>query len=384
MLIQNLAARVVAYCEANRALVKLNVPSAIRHIPFKHADLSAQELINMPARCTPKTLPALCVRFTSLLKDFTGKNQFAADLLQIAYIGFDTDVGTVKLLAKGMMRKPGRLKEILERTHDDDVAFNASGSFSLVLQTGLGKSCVDRLVAQLRTIGRLCNFADVLKQRGLECKEISLSRVVFTYSEGLKVELRFTGNDDTPIKLVIPSDNPHRRIASLLEAIVNSGSDGFKDFTKALQFTLPLLSAFDNIESRHLSSTLNIPAMHPRNVDHFRLVYSNPPCGFEFKLKRTRDVSEWVIQESVSPPVREERAKTYPTFNEKIKELFTSAGAGWTGKSSMIVADVLAIGEPLLKLDDIAKECFKSESAPASPKTGALAGMNGPDVVVLD
>jgi hypothetical protein len=382
--IQHFAARAISIWEANKALLQLNVPSAIRHVEYKREDRSANELIDTPAQSAPKTLPALCVQFTSLLKDFTGKNQFAADLLQISYLGFDTNVGKVKLLAKGMMRKPGRLKEILQRTRDDDVAFNASGSFSLVLQTGLGKSCVDRLVAQLRTIGRLCNFADVLKQRGLECKDISLSRVVFTYAESLKMELRFTGNDDTPIKLVIPSDNPHRRITSLLEAIVNSGSDGFRDLTKALHFTLPLLTAFDTIANRHLSYTPNLPAMHSRNVDHFRLAYSNPPSVFEFKLKQTRDVLEWVIQEATLPPAKEEMAKTHPTFNDKIKELFKDVGSGWTGKNSMIVADVSAIGEPLLRLDDIVKGCLKTESAPVSPRTGAQAGTNGPDVVVLD
>jgi mediator of RNA polymerase II transcription subunit 14 len=376
MQIQHFAARAISMWEANKTLVRLNIPSAIRQVEYGQEDRSSNETVE---QSTPKTLPALCVRFTSLLKDFTGKNQFAADLLQISYIGFDTDVGTVKLLAKGMMRKPGRLKEILQRTRDDDVTFNASGSFSLVLKTGLGRSCVDRLVAQLRTIGRLCNFADVLKQRGLECKDISLSRVVFAYAEGLEVELRFTGSDTTPIKLAIPSDNPHRRIASLLEAIVNSGSDGFRNFTAALQFTLPLLTAFDTIENRHLSFTPNLPVMHSRNVDHFRLAYLNPPCAFEFKLKQTRDVLEWVIQEMISTPARDERSKTYPTINEKLKEVFKSVGDGWTGKNSMIVADVKAIGEPLLRLDDVVKGCIKTESM--SPRTGA---QDGPDVVVLD
>jgi mediator of RNA polymerase II transcription subunit 14 len=370
MQIQHFAVRAISIWETNKSLVRLNVPSSIRHVEYGDEDDDSQS--------TPKTLPALCVRFTSLLKEFTGKDQFAADLLQISYLGFDTDVGTVKLLAKGMMRKPGRLKEILQRTRDDDVAFNASGSFSLVLQTGLGKSCVDRLVAQLRTIGRLCNFADVLKQRGLECKEVSLSRVVFMYATDLKAELRFTGNDDSPIKLVIPSDNPHRRIASLLEAIVNSGPDGFRNFTTTLHFTLPLLTAFNTIDDRHLSSMGNLPILHSRNVDHFRLSYSNPPCAFEFKLKQTKDVLEWLIQEPISSQAREERARTYPTFNDKIKELFKSVGEGWTGKNSMIVSRVESIGDPLLRLDDVVRDCSKTESAPVSPK------VEGPDVVVLD
>lgn len=375
MQIQHFAARAISMWEANKSLVRLNVQSAIRHVQSNQDDGFGNDSSREPT--TLKTMPALCVRFTSLLKNLTGKDQFAADLLLISYIGFETDVGTVKLLAKGMMRKPGKLKEILQRTRDDDVAFNSSGSFSLVLKTGLGRSCVDRLVAQLRTMGRLCNFADVLKERGLECKDISLSRVVFTYAEGLEVELRFTGNDTAPIKLVIPSHNPHRRIGPLLEAIVNAGSDGFKNFTKALHFTLPLLNAIDTIEDRHISSIPDGPVLHSRNVDHFRLVYSTPPCAFEFKLKQTRDVLEWITQEMISTTARDERAKINPTLNDKIIELFKSVGEGWTGKNSMIVAEVSAIGDPLLKLDDAIKGCMKTEIT--SPEVG-----DGPNVVVLD
>ncbi|KAE9988176.1 hypothetical protein EG328_000132 [Venturia inaequalis] len=372
--IANFAARAISFWEANKSLVRLNVPNAIRYVFYNqegHVD-SPMEPSNS------RTLPALCVRFSSLLKDFTFNDHFAADLLQISYIGFDTDLGAVRLQAKGMMRRPARLREILHRTRNDDLWLNSSGSFSLHLRTGLGTSCVNRLVAQLRTMGRVCNFADVLKQRGLECKDISLSRVVFTYANDLEMELLFTGIETTPVKLAIKPDNPHRRIGRLLEAVVNDGPNGFKSFTIALGFTLPLLSAFDTIDLRHMSSSVSdMPVIHARNPDHFRLSYTNPPCVFEIRMKRTKDKLEWIIQEAMTTAQREERAKTCPALNSTIMELFKSVDDGCSGMSSMIVADVKAVGIPLLQLDEAISAYTKTEPVPE------LVG-DAPTVIMVD
>ncbi|TID13997.1 MED14-domain-containing protein [Venturia nashicola] len=372
--IASFAARAISYWEANKSLVRLNVPSAIRYVLYNQQgnDDSPMEPSNS------RTLPALCVRFSSLLKDFTFNDQFAADLLQISYLGFDTDLGAVRLQAKGMMRRPARLREILHRTRNDDLWLDSSGSFSLHLRTGLGTSCVNRLVAQLRTMGRVCNFADVLKQRGLECKKISLSRVVFTYTSDLEMELLFTGIETTPIKLAIKPDNPHRRIGRLLEAVVNDGPNGFKSFTIALGFTLPLLNAFDAIELRHMSSAVSdIPVIHARSPDHFRLCYTNPPCVFEIRMRLTKDKLEWIIQQPTTTAQREERAMNHPTLNGTIMELFKSVGDGWSGMSSMIVTDVNAVGIPLLQLDEAISECTRTE--PASD-----VACDAPNVIMVD
>ncbi|QDS71390.1 hypothetical protein FKW77_002900 [Venturia effusa] len=372
--IANFAMRSISLWEAHKSLARLNVPCAPRWMLYNQEGYADSPMEQYNSR----TLPALCVRFSSLLKDFTYQDQFAADLLQISYLGFDTTLGTVRLQAKGMMRHPARLREILHRTRNDDLWLTSSGSFSLHLETGLGTSCVNRLVAQLRTMGRVCNFADVLKQRGLDCKDISLSRVVFTYANDLEMELKFTGNEIAPVKLAIKPDNPHRRIGRLLETVVNAGPDGFRNLTTALGFTLPLLRAFDAIGLRHVSSAApDGPVIHARNPDHFRLSYSNPPCYFEIRLKLTGDDLEWIIQEPITTAQREERAKIYPTLDASILELFKSVGDGWSGMSSMIVAGVKAVEEPLLRLDEVVSACRKMEPAAATAE-------DGPTVISVD
>lgn len=201
---------------------------------------------------------------------------------------------------------------------------------------------------------------------------------MFTYANDLEMELLFTGNETTPVKLAIKPDNPHRRIGPLLEAVVNDGPHGFKNLTTALMFTLPLLSAFDTIGLRHVTSAASDqPVIHARNPDHFRLSYPNPPCTFEIRMKLTKDKLEWIVQEPITPAQREERAKTYPTLNGTIMELFKSVGDGWSGMSSMIVADVKTVGVPLLQLDEIITGCKRTE--PASEM-----GSDAPTAIMVD
>lgn len=357
--IANFAGRAISFWEADKCLIRLNVPCGIRwvlHNQERHVD----ELME-PSNS--RRLPALCVRLSSLLKDFAYNDQFAADMLQISYLGFDKDLGEVKLLAKGVMRKPARLREILQRTRNDDLWLSSTGIFSLQLRTGLGTSCINRLIAQLRTMGRVCKVADVLKECGLKCKDISLSRVVFIYANDLEMELKFTGNETTPVQLAIKPENPHRRIGRLLETVVNAGSEGFRNLTTALRVTLSLVSTFDTISLRHLSSIPDMPVYHARNSDHFRVSYPNPPCAFEIRLKLTKNKLEWIIQEPITSTQREGRAKTWPTLNDNIMEIFKSVGNGWSGMNSMIVTDVEAVGEVLLRLDEVVRGCMKMEPA---------------------
>jgi mediator of RNA polymerase II transcription subunit 14 len=389
--IQHFAARAISYSEAEKALRQRHVDRSVRFVPYKPQDIIHDtETIPDQNPETEITLPALCIRFSQLLRDFSGTDQFAAELLQLHYLGFDTNIGDVKLVAKGVMRRAERLPSILSQTRDNDVAFNDGGSFALVLRTGLGTSCVDRLVAQLQTIGRVTDFADVLKKRGLECNEISLSRIVFTYAENLSVEILFNAKDSSKITLKLSNDNPHRRILVQLQEILNNPNAGFRDFVTALAFSLPLLRAFEAIEAHHLLST-NIstrPSIHIRNVDSFRLSYPYPRCAFDIKIRRARDDQEWQITEymPLSDP-RGERADTAPAFATALKTLFRQVGKGWTGMHSSIMATNDGAEVTLLALDAVVRSFMPGTTSPPSPgasSAAAMAARKDREVITLD
>ncbi|KAF2429666.1 MED14-domain-containing protein [Tothia fuscella] len=401
--IQHYAIRTSTYLSAERTLEARKIDRAIKWIPYKRKDVP--HLLTESGSAPEVTLPVVCLRFSHLLKGYINnpeKDSFAAELLQLHYIGFDTDLGSVKLIAKGMMRKASRLPAILTNTHDEEVSFDASGSFALVLRMGLGASCVDKLVAQLRTIGRIKHFAEVLKQRGLDCREISLSKVVFKYANDLSVELTFAPPttpeaDDAQILLKLEHDNPHKFIQQQLQDLLNTPSSSghnFEIFTHALSFTLPLCRAFHTI---HSHAALNIdlnasPHIHPRGVDSFRLSYMHMLCHFDIRYKRNRDEFEWIISDVTPEQHKAQRGQVNPSLNAKLKEWFVKLGKGWTGMNSCIAGGVMGIEEAVVGLHDVVSSCVGGGGGggvPAmavQPPPGVVqrGGSNGPDVVILD
>jgi mediator of RNA polymerase II transcription subunit 14 len=376
--LQHFAARTISFTEAEKALRQRKVDRGVRFVSYNPRDiLHATETITERNPEAETTLPALCMRFSHLLRDFTGVDQFAAEVLQLHYLGFDANTGEVKLVAKGVMRRAERLPGILSQTRQDDIAFNDGGSFALVLRTGLGTSCVDSLVAQLQTIGRVTNIADVLKTKGLVCNEISLSRIVFTYAENLTVEILFNAKDSSKITIKLANDNPHRRILVPLQDILNNRYAGFKDFVAALTFSLPLLRAFDAIEATNaLSTSLTTrPSIHIRNADSFRLSYHSPQCVFEIRTKCTRDDQEWQIVD----PHAQERAKNATPFSEGLKALFRQVGKGWTGMHSSIVADNDGVAAAVVALDAVVKSFAPGKDGPV-----AAAPKKDTEVITLD
>jgi hypothetical protein len=388
--IQHFAVRTISYSEAENALRQRNVDRSVRFVPYKPQDVIHDTEITADQNPeTEMTLPALCIRFSHILRDFSGTDQFAAELLQLHYLGFDASTGDVKLIAKGVMRRAKRLPSILSQTRDEDVAFDDGGSFSLVLRTPLGTSCVDRLVAQLQTIGRVTNIADVLKKRGLQCNEISLSRIVFTYAENLTAEILFNAKDSSKITLKLAQDNPHRRILVQLQEILNNPNAGFRDFVTALGFSLPLLRAFEAVEAHHLLSTdiSTRPSIHTRNVDSFRLTYPSPRCAFDIKIRRARDDQEWQLTEylPLSDP-KNERVNTAPAFATALKAFFRQVGKGWTGMHSSIMATNDGLEIAVLALDAVVRSFVPGTGGPSSPGTGATtaAAKKDMEVITLD
>jgi hypothetical protein len=353
------AASVVALTTSNRALRTNGVSTSLKHLAVK-ASSADNDAPN-------KTLPILMVRFSQLLK---GRNsRFAQDFLQLQYLSFDTDLGQVRLLAKGKMRDPAKVQDILQHTKDPNISFSLDGSFSMLVDTKIGQSATTKTVARLNTLGTLCNLAKTLRSHSFACKEISFSKVCFTYAQDQQVTLHFQPSGR--IKLHLPPQDPVRRISSLLEEIVNDPDVGFERFTAALSYFLPVLRAFTTLDSRHSTHYPYTPTILPRQVDFYRLVYPNPQAGpskplaaFDLHFKRNKDALEWRVSDVVPPAQREEREGIAPGVSEKLVVFMKRVGSGWTGMRSLLVADRDGVEEALLELDRVvwdALEAFRSK-----------------------
>jgi mediator of RNA polymerase II transcription subunit 14 len=390
--IEQSAVSTMSYLLANEDLTAKGVDTAMRYVkldtaaPSLHLD---DERSTQAPDTIQKTLPSLMVRFSQLLKAKSGR--FANELLQLQYLGFDTDVGQVKLVAKGRMRNPSKVQDILQRTKDSDVTFSVDGSFSMVVATKLGTSPVNQVIARLNTLSTLCNFAKILKERGFECKDISFSKVCFKYAQDQEVTLVFAGTEKGPrIKLEIGRDNPHRRVTLLLEEILNDPELGFERFTMALEYFLPVLRAFQTLESSHASDFPYAPIVHPRQVDFYRLTYPNPNnqldafVNFDLTFKRNKDDLEWRVSEVSSPAAREERNKVFPGFNDALLQFMKRVGTGWTGMTTLLVANKGGIEDAILELDRCVWGAMQQAKEQAPTSMGTARGSAGHEVITID
>jgi mediator of RNA polymerase II transcription subunit 14 len=289
------------------------------------------------------------------------------------------------------MHNPSKVQDILQHAKDPEVAFSVDGSFSMVVATKLGTSCVNKVVARLNTLSTMCDFAKVLKERGFECKNISFSKVCFKYAQDQEVTLVFGGTEKEPrIKLEIAPDNPHRRVAPLLEEILNEPELGFERFTMALEYFLPVLRSFQTLEKKHIIDFLAAPTIHPRQVDFYRLTYPNPnnqhePCiTFDLSFKRNKDDLEWRVSEVSGAATREEREKAFPGLNASLLEFMKRVGTGWTGMNTMLVAGKGGIEDAILELDRCIWEAMRKPKQPQAQNSGAPKGATGPEVITID
>ena len=308
------------------------------------------------------------------------------------YLSFDTDVGTVKLMAKGRMRDPSNVRDILQRTSDPDMSFGRDGAFSIVVESSVGETPTTRVLDHLTTLGTLVDLATTLRKRGFECKELSFSRVAFAFAKDEEdIILHFPpssssskdANNSRRITLTVPPRSPVRRVKPLMEDIVNDASVGFERFAQALTYFLPVLRAFDTIDSRHATHMPYAPQILPRQVDYFRLSYPNPHgearppwVAFDAHFKRNKDTLEWRVSDVSPGPVREERERMFPGLNGRIEGFMRGVGSGWTGMRTLLVADRSGIEAAILRLDEVVWGAMEEGRA--------SGGDGGREVITID
>ncbi|KAK8083936.1 mediator complex subunit MED14 [Apiospora saccharicola] len=182
--------------------------------------------------------------------------------------GDDNSRQQLDTMVEARFKVSDRAKFSLLKGHvERDVAFNPRlGIFALRLGAQVGSTIFESLAHRLQAIERLVDCIDAIRKSDsdIKCESITLSQVVFSYSDaiGRKAGPQAQANlhrwkatldlRSDRIALKLEKGNPHLRILDGMTTVLNSPL-GFAKIPLYLAFTLPILKAFDAIEDAWIS-----------------------------------------------------------------------------------------------------------------------------------
>ncbi|KAK5685901.1 mediator complex subunit [Elasticomyces elasticus] len=332
---------------------------------------------------------SIYVQFVALMRDASDSSwkPWAMDSVRMSHHGMDdcedgTDAHTTRTLVRHdlrLTREPGRMNRLqqhLAKSGDRTVAMNASGALALSLRTPFGELLVEHIQTRLRSIERLDQYVTTLQKQHYNLTTVTMDQLSFTYhasAPALHARLSFANDGSTPIRLQLePAEsNPTQRIRVMLEQGLNSRrADAFEKFATFLLLTLPMLRAWDRIETAHLARQTALVSV--RGLASYGLSYKAPlpPCTFSIQLKEKRNGNKpsmrWHIAQGKGKPdpvVTEDLAK-------KLKALWQSKGDGgcWEGNGSGAIADPTGLGPLLDRLDEIVRTSNVSRPVSEQPR----------------
>ncbi|KAK5716666.1 mediator complex subunit [Elasticomyces elasticus] len=331
---------------------------------------------------------SIYVQFAALLRDRSDISwkPWATDSIRLSHHGIDdcedgTDAHTTRTLVRHdlrLTREPGRMNRLqqhLTKSGDRTVAMNASGALALSLRTPFGEPLVGHIRTRLRSIERLDQYVTTLQRHHYNLTTVTMNQLSFTYhasAPSLHARLSFANDGSTPIRLQLEpaASNPTQRIRVLLEQGLNSRrADAFEGFAKFLRLTLPMLRAWDRIETAHLARQTAV--VNVRGAASYGITYKAPlpPCTFSIQLKEKRNGNKpsmrWhlEVKGKPDPVIAEDLAK-------KLKALWQSKGDGgcWEGNGSGATADAAGLGSLLDRLDEIVRTSNASRPVSEQPR----------------
>ncbi|KAK8254600.1 mediator complex subunit MED14-domain-containing protein [Phyllosticta capitalensis] len=370
--LERLTVSQATYAVAIKELSSMNVHYALR----SERTSGQQQLSN-----DSSSAPMLFLEVGPLAGGRGPGGEWAHGVLKFYHCGFESKSRRIALIVKGRMaQRQSDFK--LASAQGDDVSFNSDGTFTIALRTELGQPFMNKVMSRLKRIERLGSYIDVIKTQKLHCEHIGLSRMVIRYGGKFKADIRFP--EGQPTQLVLHPSNPHMRIIKFLQDTLNGkdSNKGFGPFMRYLTLTLPLLQAFDSIQSS--TPAYPHPIVHPRALDWYRISYENPPTNFEIRLRPRNENLEWHIHDPVSAsPNSQNNANSnnqqqQPArsleFSTAVKDCFRQRDARWRGIHSGIIAEPDGIKDALVKLDEVVKR-FQQRPPPGGGKPTVAAPM---------
>lgn len=273
----------------------------------------------------------------------------------------------LRLVLKGSKMK--QLQKHLTNLKDRNLVLHDDGAVALKILAPFGKPFADQLRSRLQCIERLDRHVQALQKHGLACTQLSLSRISFTYQKNpeLSATLTFPHEEGKPSTLKVqPCDiNPHSRVKVLMETGLNeTGDKGVEAVGFILLFTLPLLRAFERMESSQ--KVKQAVLVQPRTATQYALRYKAPlpVCSFEIRARTrkegTKRVAYWLVQlRKDGPAVPQALAQALS------QELWQAKDEHWEGKGNGLVARAMGIGSALDKLDAVVRR-FESATGEAT------------------
>ncbi|KAI0482622.1 mediator complex subunit MED14-domain-containing protein [Xylariaceae sp. FL0804] len=264
----------------------------------------------------------------------------------------------------------GLLKGNVER----DVAFNERlGVFAFLLEAEAGCSILDTLAHRLQALGRLADCIDAIRRsdRDVQCEEITLSKVAFSYSDQLK-----DGGDQVrrpkaqrwkaaldlgadKMKLVLEPGNPQLRNLDIFQRLLNSQL-GFIKLPFFLSSTLALQQALDRVEDAWRDLEMNNQGrveIFAAHLDWFNVRYTMPGPNktgaqrltLQIRLRKRQETMHWQVTRHEAGAIKQPNDE----FKEIVSKVWASEKRSWTylNDSASASTDHL-VGELIKAIDE--------------------------------
>lgn len=321
-------------------------------------------------------------------KDRERRAPWCREVVKMSFRGLSRSQNSVNALICGRLVTPIQNIDKLTPNMDTSIMFHpTSGAFAFRLSTPLGESCIPAVLERFRRIERLVRFLEIIKRYDLQCETISLSNLTFTYAidpacGALAAKISFAS--DMPMAISFAQRNPHLRIQDFLASLLNI-SRGFETVILVLQTTLPLLQAFESLESAERKPGSEVQIL-PRSATWHRVRYENPALIYEIRLQQRNDQPSWysVAMASDSPSMKggstNLAARTWESFCR-------DKGPGWQGMTDGIKAEIESVGALLFRIDEALRDVALNNTGPAEQKNGVQENLKqekNAEVVVLD
>lgn len=277
-----------------------------------------------------------------------------------------TSVATKEELSKGSLRvvMDARLKVsdpsrfgLLKGHVGRDVAFNRRlGVFALRLEADVGTTILDTLAHRLQAIDKLADCIDAIRRsdRDIQCEEITLTKVVITYTNKSKSEIKPSKSDTAgqlqdkrwkvtlslnpdAINLTFEKGNPQLRALDHFRHLINSELRCLK-LPFFLSSTLPIHRALDAVEDAWENFAINnqgrveIVAYH---LDWYvmryylpgpnRAVSSQRRLSLQIRLREHKEEAQWHIFREESGTVK----RPDDEFKQALDKVFNAEDKQW-------------------------------------------------------
>lgn len=371
------------------------------------------EVPTLDVRYDPSTMPpSLRIQPPAGVK----RNSYVHGHLHLRYYGVDPRRERAVVVAYGRFSTPLSAIGVRTTKLDDDVVIRHKGqTFAMRFVVPAGQPMIAELCQRVQRLEIVLSIFETLrKSSNITVDSFSLSRIDFSYSQGLQASLvmrlenpglstadagavRMHPEPLFPVHLDISfadANNPHRRLRQALAALLNRatpGSGGIHLLLRLLTLTLPLLKALDHLATRraaHTSSSSRPAAVQiiARDAKTILLSYSSsssptapPSFHFRFLIRPgfRRDQVIWILRE-IGQAAQAEPSPAQ-SIRTKIREtVFRGKGDGWRGLGTGAVADANSVENLLMALDacfgDDMVAAATSASAPSAPAPAQGAG----------